>query len=130
MSRVLVAEDDPEMRSLVVEALRKDGHDVDEVSDGGRLLTRIAELFDVDASLASIDVIVSDVRMPVYNGLELSERLADARWRVPFVLMTAFGDDDTRRRAERIGAMLLDKPLSLADLREAVKRAAARRDAK
>jgi CheY-like chemotaxis protein len=130
MSRVLVAEDDPEMRRLVVEALREDGHDVEEASDGGRLLIRIAELFQVDPSLASIDVIVSDVRMPAYNGLELSERLAEARWRVPFVLMTAFGDEDTRRRAEHIGATLFDKPLSLTDLREAVKRVATRRDAK
>jgi CheY-like chemotaxis protein len=130
MSRVLVAEDDPEMRRLVVEVLRQDGHDVDEVSDGGRLVLRITELFDVDPSLCSIDVVVSDVRMPTFNGLELSERLAEARLRVPFILMTAFGDDDTRRRAERIGVTLFDKPLDLADLREAVKRVATRRDAK
>jgi two-component system cell cycle response regulator CpdR len=129
MGRVLVAEDDPEMRRLVVEALRKDGHEVQEAADGGRLLVHIAEEFQRDASLALIDVIVSDVRMPVCSGLDLLERLVEARWHVPFVLMTAFGDDQTRRRAEGLGALLFDKPLSLEALRAAVRRLAARRGA-
>lgn len=124
MCRVLVAEDDPEMRRLVVEALRKDGHQVTEAADGGRLLVHIAEAFDRDPSLSLVDVIVTDVRMPVCTGLEILERLADARWRVPTILMTAFGDEDTRRRAERIGAVLFDKPLSLDALRDAVNRLA------
>ena len=127
MCRVIVAEDDPEMRRLVVEALRKDGHEVTEAADGGRLLVQIAEAFDHDPSLSLVDVIVSDVRMPVCNGIELLERLADARWRVPMILMTAFGDEDTRKRAERLGAVLFDKPLSLDALRDAVKRLGARR---
>jgi CheY-like chemotaxis protein len=122
MARVLVAEDDPEMRRLVVEALRKDGHEVAEAADGGRLLVKISELFDRDPSLSLVDVIVADMRMPVCSGLELLERLAEARWRVPFILMTAFGDEDTRRRAERVGAVFLDKPLSLEVLRGAVRR--------
>jgi CheY-like chemotaxis protein len=126
MTRVLVAEDDPEMRRLVVEALRKDGHDVIEASDGGRLLVHLAEAFDRDPTLACLDVVVSDMRMPVCSGLDLFERLAEARWKVPFILMTAFGDEDTRRRAERIGAVLLDKPLSLDVLRATVTRMAHR----
>jgi CheY-like chemotaxis protein len=126
MCRVLVAEDDREMRRLVVEALRKDGHEVTEAADGGRLLVRLAEVFDRDPSLAEVDVIISDIRMPVCNGLDLVERMFEARWRVPCILMTAFGDDEIRRRAEAVGALLLDKPLSLEQLREAVARLARR----
>jgi CheY-like chemotaxis protein len=126
MARVLVAEDDPDMLALVVEALRKDGHDVQAVADGRDLLQRIADVFSKDRSLDSIDVVVSDVRMPGYSGLELVERLFDAQWRIPLVLMTAFGDEDTRRRAARVGAVLFDKPLSLEDLRDAVMRVARR----
>jgi CheY-like chemotaxis protein len=126
MYRVLVAEDDREMRRLVVEALRKDGHDVIEASDGGRLLVRLAEVFDRDPTMAAVDVIVSDVRMPVCSGLDLLERMFEARWRVPCILMTAFGDDEIRARAERVGALLLDKPLRLDELREAVVRLARR----
>jgi CheY-like chemotaxis protein len=124
--RVLVAEDDREMRRLVVEALRKDGHEVTEATDGGRLLVRLAEVFDHDPSLAGVDLIVSDIRMPVCNGLDLVERMFEARWRVPCILMTAFGDDEIRRRAEAVGAILLDKPLSLEELRQAVARLARR----
>ena len=43
MSRVLVAEDDPEMRRLVAEALRKDGHEILEASDGAQMLVLLAE---------------------------------------------------------------------------------------
>jgi CheY-like chemotaxis protein len=126
MCRVLVAEDDREMRRLVVEVLRKDGHEVTEATDGGRLLVRIAEVFHRDPTMAAVDVIVSDVRMPVCSGLDLVERLFEARWRVPCILMTAFGDDDIRRRAGAVGALLLDKPLSLDELRDAVRRVARR----
>jgi len=122
MCRVIVAEDDPEMRRLIVEALRKAGHDVTEASDGGRLLMNIVQAFDRNPSLSNVDVIVTDVRMPVWNGLELLERLAEADWRVPAILMTAFGDEDVRRRAARLGAVLLEKPLSVEALREAVER--------
>jgi len=114
------------MRRLVVEALRKDGHDVIEASDGGRMLVRLAELFDKDPSMAEVDIIVSDVRMPICSGLDLIERMSEARWTVPCILMTAFGDDEIRRRAEAVGALLLDKPLSLDDLRGAVRRIARR----
>jgi CheY-like chemotaxis protein len=127
MARVLVAEDDAEMRRLVVEALREDGHDVTEAADGGQLLTRIAEVFDRDPSLGLIDIIVTDVRMPFCSGLEMLERLTKARWRVPFIVISAFGDEQTRRQVENAGAMFFDKPLSLNALREAVGRLAARK---
>jgi CheY-like chemotaxis protein len=122
MACVLVAEDDAEMRRLVVDALRKDGHQVTEAPDGGHLLARLAEVFRDDPRLATIDVIVSDLRMPGVTGLDLLERMSRAGIRVPFILMTAFGDDETRRRVERAGAIYLDKPLSLAALRHAVQR--------
>jgi two-component system cell cycle response regulator CpdR len=124
MSRVLVAEDDPEMRRLVAEALRRDWHDVIEASDGGQLLVRIAEEFHRRATLREIDLIVTDVRMAVCTGLELAETLAEDGWTIPCILITAFGDDETRARAGRIGAVLIDKPLSLEELRATVNRLA------
>ncbi len=114
------------MRRLVVEALRKDGHDVREAEHGGRLIVYLAEAFGRDPTLAEVDVVVCDVRMPVCSGLELIERLAEARWKVPFIVMTAFGDDETRRHAESLGAVYFDKPFELSDLRAAVKRLARR----
>jgi CheY-like chemotaxis protein len=122
MARVLVAEDDPAMRRLVVEALRMDGHDVLEAADGAGMLVRIAAAFDALSLRVSIDLVVSDMRMPLRNGLDLLERLAGWRWSVPCIVMTAFADDEVRQRTERIGAVLLDKPLDMAALRRAVTR--------
>ena len=127
MSRILVAEDDVEMRRLIVEALRKDGHDVIEATDGGRLRNAIAEESARDPALAQLGGVVSDVRMPVCGGIEVLEQLVERQQRVPFVLITAFGDDETRRRAESLGAPLLDKPLSLDALRAVVTEVIARR---
>lgn len=126
MPRVLVAEDDPEMRKLVVQALRRDGHEILEAGDGAQMLVRLAEIFHQDPTMHSVDIIVTDVRMPGCSGLDVVERLAEARWKIPCILMTAFGDDEVRWRAESAGATLLDKPLSLDELREAVARLARR----
>jgi two-component system response regulator (stage 0 sporulation protein F) len=110
--RVLVAEDDAEMRRLVVEALRLDGYDVREVTDGGQLLGA--------ASQSDVDLIVSDVRMPAFTGIQILEALRAAGSVVPVILMTAFGDDETHARTKALGAILFDKPFTLGDLRVAV----------
>jgi DNA-binding response OmpR family regulator len=117
--RIVVAEDDDEMRHVVAEALRKDGHDVVEASDGRVLL---AELLAVGTCLypSRVDLVVSDVRMPVTSGLQILSALREAQSSLPFVLMTAFGDDETRARAEALGAILFDKPFRMADLRATV----------
>ena len=116
--RVLVAEDDVEMRRLLVEALRADGYDVREAADGGRLLVEITAQYAHPE--LEVDLIVSDIRMPVCTGLEILRGLRTAHWLTPVILMTAFGDDDTRADAESLGAILFDKPFAIDDLRTAV----------
>jgi DNA-binding NtrC family response regulator len=125
VARVLVAEDDFEMRTMVVEALRKDGHEVAEVSDGTGLVAKIVACSARDGPGTRLDVIVSDVRMPGCNALQALEWIDAVRSSVRFILMTAFGDDEMRRRAHQLGAVLFDKPLSLDALRAEVKRLAA-----
>jgi DNA-binding response OmpR family regulator len=68
-----------------------------------------------------VDLVISDIRMPVCSGLEILEGLRQAHRKIPVILMTAFGDDETRATANRLGAVLLDKPFALEDLREAVR---------
>ena len=116
--RVLVAEDDTEMRRLVVEAIQMDGCIVEQVADGGRLLVEIAHQLPRD--FEAIDLIVSDIRMPVATGLQIVEAMRTAHCWTPVILMTAFGDDHTRAHAERVGALLFDKPFDVDDLRTAV----------
>src|SRR5580700_3962545 len=93
--RVLVAEDDDAMRNLVTEALRKDGYEVVSVSDGGRLLVSLAHNLGGDEQ-GFVDLVVTDVRMPICTGMQILEQVRAARWKMPFILMTAFGDAATR----------------------------------
>jgi DNA-binding response OmpR family regulator len=120
--RILVAEDDTEMRRLVAETLRKDGYGVVTVSDGGRLLVTLAHELVDNGGTDFADLVVSDIRMPVCTGLQILEQLRAANWHVPVILMTAFGDAVTRDRATALGALLFDKPFDLDDLRATVGR--------
>ncbi len=116
------------MRALVVDALTKDGHHVDEVKTGAELLIWLSRTYRKIENGGAIkpDLIVSDVRMPVMNGLEIVRGLRDAHWDTPVILMTAFGDARTRTEAAEIGALLIDKPLRLSHLRAEVRRLLAR----
>lgn len=116
--RILVAEDDDEMRRVLVDALRGDGCEVYEVSDGGALLIELARnhRFHYD----TVDLVVSDVRMPLCSGLQALETLRGTNARTRFLLLTAFGDEGMHARAAALGAMLLDKPFSTRKLRHTV----------
>ena len=118
--RILLAEDDAEMRGIVAEAFRGDGYEVVEMPDGGRLLVNIAARLKSGSGADSLDLIVSDIRMPICTGLQILAALRDAHWHTPVILMTAFGDDATRKHAEMLNAVLFDKPFDVDDLRTAV----------
>jgi DNA-binding response OmpR family regulator len=118
--RILLAEDDVDMRTLVADALRKDGYEVQSVADGGRMIVTLAHQYVEADGENLVDLIVSDVRMPVCTGIQILEQLRAAHWRTPVILMTAFGDEATRSCARSLGALLFDKPFDLNDLRVAV----------
>jgi DNA-binding response OmpR family regulator len=120
-ARILVAEDDLEMRRLVLESLRSDGHDAVDVSDGGQLLVHLTSIYRLRPDPEPIDVVVTDIRMPVCSGLDIVQGLRDAEWTTPVVIMTAFGDAKTRAHAARLGAVLLDKPFKMSTLRSIVR---------
>ena len=120
--RILLAEDDVEMRRLVADALRGDGYVVLEVQDGGRLLVTLAHEYVGRGGQRLVDLVVTDVRMPVCSGLQILEQMRAARWPVPVILMTAFGDAETLRRAHSLDALLFVKPFEVDDLRIAVGR--------
>jgi DNA-binding response OmpR family regulator len=115
-----VAEDDDAMRNVVVETLRKDGHDVSCVPDGGRLLVKLARDYMGAEGADLVDLLVSDVRMPVCSGLQILQQLRAIRCHIPVILVTAFGDEETRKQARSLGAVLLDKPFELDALRATV----------
>ncbi len=118
--RILLAEDDPDMRSLIAETMRRDGYEVIEAETGGTLLLLLA---GQDAGLGApdlVDLVISDVRMPVCSGSQILEKLRSANSKTPVILMTAFGDAAVREHTERLGAVLFDKPFAIAEVRAAV----------
>lgn len=119
MARILVAEDDPDMLDIIVEALLADGHVVETAPDGGRLLVRLARLHPPSEA---IHLVVSDVRMPTVTGIQVLQALRASGRKIPVILMTAFGDDETRTRAETLDAVFFEKPFDVVNLRSTVSR--------
>lgn len=118
---VLLAEDDDELRRLLARALRRDGYRVIESEDGTELLEVLAKDLAQCGVLQEVDLIVSDIRMPGYTGLNVLCGLRQAGVQVPVIVMTAFGDSDTIDRAHKLGAYcVLDKPFETETLRHAV----------
>lgn len=118
--RVAVADDSAEMRALIAATLRADGYDVVESGDGHQLV-RLLEPVHPEQHATSVDLIVSDLRMPELSGLEVLGALHDRALHTPFILITAFGDEDTHREAQQLGAAaVLDKPFDLDRLRSLV----------
>ncbi len=123
--RVLVVEDDGDMRRLVAKVLERDGYEVHQMDDGVGLLSCIEATAWGEHS-GCFDVIVSDVQMPDLTALEVLEALRYRDLPAPIVLMTAYGNDQTRSVARALGAAaVLDKPIDWHHLRAAVKRALA-----
>ena len=120
--RVLLAEDDLEMRRFLASALRLYGYDVTEAASGVEVLERIGPYL-YDGMEFAFDLIVSDIRMPGADGLEILSGLRMCSGAPPVILITAFGDRRTHTDAERLGAIdILDKPFDIADLRAVLQR--------
>jgi two-component system, response regulator, stage 0 sporulation protein F len=120
-TRVLLAEDDDDLRDLVATALRRDGYDVITAHDGTELLDQLASVRLAAEQSAPIDLIISDVKMPGWTGLQVLEGIRATDWATPVILITGFGDHHIRREADRLGvAAFFDKPFDIDDLRTAV----------
>ena len=125
--RVLVADDDDDMRALVAETLRADGCTTQEAQDGTELIEVLRLALD-DPGLRP-DVLVTDLRMPGVSGLGVLEALREAHWSLPVVMMTAATDPSIQEGARRLGALcVLTKPFDPDDLLSAVHHAKAAGD--
>lgn len=123
-STVLLVEDDTEMRRMLASALRRDRYFVIEATNGDEALEWLAPgVLDGDPERVP-DLVVSDIRLPCFSGLEILESLQVATRPIPVILITGFPDQETNARAAELGAAcVLEKPFDLVELRTAVERA-------
>jgi len=122
MSRVLIVDDEDSMRLLVARAIAMDGHDIMTASDG-------AEALEILGSADSaFDLLLTDIQMPIMDGIALALAAARDFPDLTILLMTGFADQ--RERASGLNAIAYDvitKPFSVADIRTAVADALASR---
>ncbi|MEW6640844.1 MAG: response regulator [Pseudomonadota bacterium] len=123
MPRVLIADDEDSMRTLVARAVAMDGHDTVTAEDGAEAL----EILSRDNG--GFDLLLSDIKMPIMDGIALALTVARDFPDLTILLMTGFADQ--RERASGLEAIVHDvvtKPFSVADIRAAVAKALASRN--
>jgi len=122
MPRVLIADDEESMRLLVARAIAMDGHEIVTAEDGAEAL----EILNRDNG--AFDLLLTDIKMPVMDGIALALAVARDFPRLTVLMMTGFADQ--RERASGLEAIVHDvitKPFAVADIRTAVADALASR---
>jgi CheY-like chemotaxis protein len=114
---ILVVDDEPDVELLFRQQFRRDlragRFTMDFAQSANMALKRIA-----DAGEQSLILILSDINMPGMSGLELLPKAKAIRPDVPIIMITAYGDAETKRRALESGAeALLTKPIDFGTLR-------------
>lgn len=109
MRKILVAEDEPNLREGIAEAFRDAGHEVAEAEDGQKALELLEEQV--------FDLMITDYRMPNIDGLELLRQVRLRNPDIAVIMVTAFGTVEGAVHAMRLGAYdYIQKPFSLEEL--------------
>ena len=117
---ILVVDDEPDVEMLFRQQFRRDLREgrfrMEFAQSGGLALQRIT-----DATGVSLILILSDINMPGMTGLELLPKAKAARPDVPVIMITAYGDAETKRKALEGGAeALFTKPIDFGALRSEI----------
>ena len=117
---ILVVDDEPDVEALFCQHFRRDLRAnrfiMEFAQSGPAALQRIS-----DAAGVSLILILSDINMPGMNGLELLPKVKALRPDVPVIMITAYGDAETKRKALENGAeALLTKPIDFVTLRSEI----------
>ena len=113
MARILIAEDEEPLRMLTARALTDAGHEVVTAVDG-------ADALDI-VTREGFDLLLTDIRMPLMDGIALALSVARDHPEIIILLMTAYADQ--RERAANLDALIHDvvlKPFTLAEIKAAV----------
>lgn len=120
-ARILLAEDDADIRAELTRLLELDGHVVYPLKDGLELLDSMSDWILARDPDPPIDLIITDVRMPGFNGLNIVEGLRANGWTKPIIVISAFGDREMRDRIQAMtDVVFFDKPFDAARFEDAV----------
>ena len=120
-AKILLAEDDEEMRKTLSSVLRAHGYLVVECWDGIDLV-RMYGTSRTQSHEPAYSLVISDIRMPGVSGLEFLEGISGTTNSPPVIIITAFGDDETHIKAREFGAAaVLDKPFEIDTLLKVVR---------
>ena len=115
MPKILIADDEDSMRTLVARAIAMDGHETVTAQDGAEALEILTR------EDGAFDLLLTDIQMPIMDGIALALSAARDFPDLTILLMTGYADQ--RERASNLNALVHDvvtKPFSVADIRTAV----------
>ena len=119
--QILVVDDEPNLRRVLSAQLERDGYDVHTSEDGEQALALLTE--------HHIDLVITDLRMPKLDGMELLRRISALEDPMPVVMITAHGTVDTAVEALKMGAFdYITKPFDQEDVRTIVRKAVRTQD--
>jgi|YelNatPaOPRAMG01_1025707.scaffolds.fasta_scaffold16090_2 two-component system response regulator AtoC len=114
--RILVADDEENIRMLLSETLKDEGYEIIEVTNGDEAVKEVKK--------SDFDCVLMDVRMPVLDGMEAFLKIREIRNNLPVIFLTAYGSSDLAIKAMKKGAYdYLTKPFDLEELKVKVKKA-------
>jgi two-component system response regulator AtoC len=119
--QILVVDDEPNLRRVLSAQLERDGYDIHSAEDGEEALAVLRE--------HHIDLVITDLRMPKLDGMELLRRVVELDEELPVVMLTAHGTVDNAVEALKTGAFdYITKPFDQVEVRTIVKKALRTRD--
>src|SRR5262245_10824214 len=113
-AKILVADDEQNLRRVLVAMLRRDGHDVVQAASGAEAIGQLAE----------VDVVITDLRMPGADGMEVLRTAAKHFPQIPVIMITAYGSVGQAVEAIKAGAFdYIEKPFEQDSIRTIVEKA-------
>jgi len=114
--RVLVVDDEQNSREGLSKILTKEGYTVHTAENGKKAL--------IEAENNEFDLIITDLRMPEMDGIEVLEKLRNKNKNIGVVIVTAYGEVNSYLKAMNLGAFeYLNKPIHLEELRRVINKA-------
>jgi DNA-binding response OmpR family regulator len=111
---ILVIEDDPDVRSMIVKHLKHQGFDVVTAQDGMQGLKKL--------KAGGYDLVITDIVMPYVSGTGLVTALKESKPHIPVIAITGYGEEPEAVATEKKADLVLSKPVMMSELKEHIAR--------